>query len=528
MKEQFSKCRPAPARVIVVTMILLMSVAGGAAGSVGEKADSRQPVLLAARNPFDGKPMKKKSPASSPASGQKPAENATGSPKPSRFEGGSGSWRLTLLLPAEVTLGDEFATELRLTAAVAVTDFKLRVTVTSGAVLVRSEPAATLSASEGNWELGNLGAGESRLIKLTLRAEQEGPVTLTAVSGDVPGISARTTVGKPVLSLEQTVPETALLGADVTCNLVLKNVGTAVARTVRVINPVPQGLRHASGKTELAYEVGELAPGQGKPLTVTLKANQRGKICNTAAATAANAARVTANGCVLIQVPGLKVEKTGAKEQVLGRNADYEIVVSNPGDTVLNNVVVSDQAAAETSIVAAPGARLEGNRAIWTIATLAPGTRTTHSLKLTSKLPGTHCAAVTVTARGLSETAKTCTLWKGIAGVGMQVSDDPDPIQIGELSTYTIKIINQGFADIHNIAIQAQFGEQIAPVSSPQATLSGNQAIFPVVAALGPKQSVTCTVTVKGTSVGDSRSRVRVQADELTSPIEATESTTVY
>jgi uncharacterized repeat protein (TIGR01451 family) len=90
-------------------------------------------------------------------------------------------------------------------------------------------------------------------------------------------------------------------------------------------------------------------------------------------------------------VSGLKVENTGTKEQILGRNADYEIVVSNTGDTTLGNVVVSDTARG-TAIVAAPGATLSGNKATWTIAELKPRPKVTQTIKLTHRKWPAHTA----------------------------------------------------------------------------------------------------------------------------------------
>ena len=278
----------------------------------------------------------------------------------------------------------------------------------------------------------------------------------------------------------------------------------------------------------LRWNLGDLAPGQSKPLAVTFKANQRGKVCNTATANSSNAGKVSDDACTVVLVPGLKVEKTGTKEQILGRNADYEIVVSNTGDTTLKNVTVSDTAPAETSIVTAPGATIAGNKATWTIASLAPGAKATQSVKLTSKTAGTHCNNVTASTGGLSDSAKACTLWKGIAAVLLEVVDDPDPIQVGENTTYTIKVTNQGFADIHNMKIAATFADQVTPVSSAQGSVSGKSVSFPVVAKLGAKQVVTYTITVKGVSVGDSRNKIVLTSDELKTPVDEEESTTVY
>lgn len=468
------------------------------------------------------KPAPARTAKSTPAPGTAPVKTGCN-------ETTGGLIKLAKSTPPEAILGSEFLTELTLTANGCAANVIVRDTVPAGASYVRSEPAATVEGQDLVWKLGNLDAGQTRKLQVWLKADQEGQLVNCATVSADPRVCGVTFVGKPVLAIEKTAPENAILGAEVTYNLVVKNTGSAVARGVVVTDPVPTGMSHSSGKSEVSFTVGDLAPGQSKPLAVTFKANQRGKVCNTATATSSNAGKVSAEACTVVLVPGLKVEKTGAMEQILGRNADYEIVVSNTGDTTLHNVTVTDLSPAETSVVAAPGAVIRGNKVTWTLTELKPGAKATQSLKLTSKVAGTHCNTVTASTGGLSDSAKACTVWKGIAAVLLEVVDDPDPIQVGESTTYTIKVTNQGFADIHNVKLVAKFDEETAPISgTDSATISGRTVTLTPVATLSPKQVFTGTISVKGLKAGDARNQVVLTCEELTSPVEETESTTVY
>lgn len=436
--------------------------------------------------------------------------------------------RMIVAMPAEVTPGDEFVVDLSLTAHGGATNVVVRDTIPANVSYVRSEPAATLEGDQLVWIIGNLDAGQTISVRIWFKAEKEGATINCATVSTGTRVCGTTLLGKPVIALDTSGPETAVLGADVTYDLLVKNPGTGTARNVVVTDPVPAGMSHASGKRELSFAVGDLAPGRAKPLAVTFKANQRGQVCNTATANSPNAGKVSQNNCTVILAPGLKVETSGTKEQVLGRNADYEIVVSNPGDTPLRNVVVSDRAPTESSIVAAPGATISGNQAIWNIAELQPGQKFSATIKLTSRVTGTHCNNITASRGSLSASAKACTLWKGMAGVLLEVVDDPDPIQVGESTTYTIKVTNQGSADLHNLKIMARFADQVTPFSTAQGRISGQLVSFPAVATLGAKQTLTYTISVKGGSPGDSRNKVTFTCEELKTPVEKEESTTVY
>ncbi len=492
-----------------------------ATGCASTNYSENEPVAAPAPAPVAATAPK---PAPAPA----PAAAPVAAVKTGCSESTGGLIRLAKTMPAEASLGAEFVSELTITAQGCAANVVVRDTLPAGASYVKSEPAATVEGNQLVWNIGNMDAGQTIKGKVVLKADKEGTLVNCATVSADPRVCAQTLVGKPVITIDKKGPETAILGQDVTYNIVVKNTGSAAAKSVVVTDPVPTGMSHASGKGELSFDVGDLAPGQSKPLAVTFKANQRGKVCNTATANSSNAGKVSDDACTTILVPGLKVEKTGTKEQILGRNADYDITVSNTGDTTLQNVTVTDTAPVETSIVNAPGATLAGNKATWTIASLAPGAKASQSVKLTSKTAGTHCNTVTASSGGMSDSAKACTLWKGIAAVLLEVVDDPDPIQVGESTTYTIRVFNQGFADIHNVKIAATFGEQITPVSSAQGSVSGKSVNFPVVAKLAAKATITYTVTVKGASVGDSRNKISLTAEELRTPVDEEESTTVY
>ena len=106
--------------------------------------------------------------------------------------------------------------------------------------------------------------------------------------------------------------------------------------------------------------------------------------------------------------------------------------------------------------------------------------------------------------------------------------DDPDPLQVGEQTLYTIRITNQGNADLTNINTVAQYQKEVSPVSSQGGTVDGKTVRFPTVPKLAAKQSVTYTVTGKAVEIGDHRLVVTLTEDQLLSPVKEEESTRVY
>lgn len=204
-------------------------------------------------------------------------------------------------------------------------------------------------------------------------------------------------------------------------------------------------------------------------------------------------------------------------------------MVSNKGDTDLKDVIVTDTAPSATKIVSATGASISGNTATWKLANLEKGGKQTLNVVLTSGTAGTHCNGVVASAEGLKETAEACTLWKGIPAILLETKDDPDPIQVGENVTYTVRVTNQGTANDNNVKIVAHFGKEIDPVSaSSGGQVNGKTVTFAPVATLGAKQVVTYTITAKGAAAGDHRLKVDLTSDVLSEPVTHEESTHVY
>jgi uncharacterized repeat protein (TIGR01451 family) len=436
----------------------------------------------------------------------------------------TGLIRLKKTVPAEAALGETYESDITATALACAGNVVIVDRIPAGASFVKSEPAATVDGNTLVWKIQDLDAGQATTIKVWLKADQEGSLMNCAMVTADPRICATTLVGKPALSIEKSGPVVAALGSDVTYNITVKNTGSAVAKNVVVTDATPEGL---SGQP-VSVTVGDLAPGAVKTLTATFKADKRGKTCNTASASSDNAGKVDAQACTVVQQAGLKIEKTGDKDQIIGRKANYEIAVFNTGDTLLENVTVVDTAPEGTAIASADGASISGNTATWKLDTLAAGDKKTFNVSLLGKLAGQRCNSATATSGSLSDSTQSCTTWKGVAGVLLEMVDDPDPIQVGENVTYTIKVTNQGFADIHNVGMTAQYSDEIDPVSTPQGTVAGKTVNFPVIPVLGPKKVATYTIIAKGVKAGDHRTKAILTCDEIKAPVTKEESTTVY
>jgi uncharacterized repeat protein (TIGR01451 family) len=437
--------------------------------------------------------------------------------------------------PRIVSVGDEFAYELSVTAQADVSEVTVVDTLPADASFVSADPVGTRDGNKLTWKLDNLSRGEKRAFKVTLTAQKEGELVNSAkVSATFAGVSVTNMVAKPQLAINKTGPVLAQVGQEVVYTVRVENTGNTTAKDIVVTDTVPEGLSSASGQKELTFKVGDLEPGASKNIPITLKAEKRGKVSNKAVAASGRGGKVEAETSTTIVQSGVKIEKTTKdKELFVNRAASYEIVVSNTGDTDLSGVVVTDTAAAETVIAAAEGATVSGSTATWNVGELKAGEKRSFTVKVLSKSPGRFYATASVaTAQGLKGSAQDYTEWKGVTGVLVEMVDDPDPIQVGETSVFTIRVANQGTTiPIKDLNIVATLPEELELVPgrvSDAGVISGRTITWPTVPGVDPRTSVVRTFTVKGVRAGDARSKASITTSVRKEPIEEFESTTVY
>ena len=374
---------------------------------------------------------------------------------------------------------------------------------------------------------------EVQTIKVWLRPNGQGNVRscVTVHAWAMGCVTAE--IGEPKLAITKTGPATANIGQAVTYDINVSNTGNSVAENVIVTDHIPVGMAHASGQQQVSMPPVSLQPGQSKTTAITLTPQQRGEFTNRAEARSSNAGSVSATALTRVMQSGVKIHKTGPPQQFLGKSATYQITVQNTGDTTLNGVTVTDNAPGGTQITSSSGAQVQGNTATWNIGTLGAGQSRTVSVGLAASQAGTTVNRASVqTAEGLNDSSQAETVWRGFAAVLVEMVDDPDPLLVGEMTTYTIRVTNQGTAPDNQVAIRVNFPNNIQPMSAggvTQGQVQGNQVNFAVLPTIAPKQVAIWTIQAKATGQGDGRVSAEIDTEVLGGrPVTEIESTQVY
>ncbi len=433
--------------------------------------------------------------------------------------------------PQMCMLGDQYPLEFDIKACDDVCDVVVVTHLPEGVSFVKSTPEAKVEGRRVAWNIGPMKKGECRPAKLWVKCECEGEQCACFCATAVPVRFCSLLCAKPILTCHKCGPEEVCPGDCVEYVITVTNRGSCTAEDVVITDQVPDGLEHSSCLRTLTFKLGCLEPCQTKRINVTFTAVKRGKVCNTAVVTACNADSVSCQWCTNVCKECIELHKTGMKEQQIGKNADYQITVINPGDKPLTEVTVTDNAPSATSIVAANGATINGNQAVWRLKELKPGEKVNFNLTLTTCTPGCFTNRVSVTnCQGCCASDEFTTRWKGRPALNVQICDTEDPLCVGETTSYLITVVNQGSERDSNVSVTVNFPKEIVPVSATgdsQGTVSGQTVTFTPLADLGPRTTARFRVDAKAVASGDARINVNVTSDSIKTPITQQESTIV-
>ncbi|MCB1114641.1 MAG: DUF11 domain-containing protein [Chlamydiia bacterium] len=433
--------------------------------------------------------------------------------------------------PSLCMLGDQYPLEFVIEACDSVCDVVVTTHLPDGVSFVKSTPEAKVEGKKLTWIIGSMDKGQCINAKVWLKCECEGELCACFCATATPVRFCSLLCAKPVLVCSKCGPEEVCPGDPVTYTVTVTNRGSCAAEDVVVTDNVPDGLEHASGQRTVCARLGTLQPCETKTVCFNFCAAKRGKVCNTVVVSACNADSTSCQANTCICCCAVDLVKTGPKEVMIGKNADFQIVATNKGDKNLTDVVVSDCAPNSTAIVSAQGATINGNQAVWRLKELKPGEKATFNITLNTCTPGCFTNRVNLTnCQQCNACAEATTRWKGRPALNVCVTDENDPVCVGDCTNYRINVVNQGHEADSNVVVVVKFPPEIQPTAGngpTKATVSGQTVTFAPIPNLPARQSVEYRVDAKAKSSGDARVNVEVSSDSIRNPILTQESTIV-
>lgn len=435
--------------------------------------------------------------------------------------------------PAQVIAGQPFEYTYKVSNLTDATleNVQLSDRVTSNFTETDSDPNATSNAGGiATWNLGTFGPKEVKIVKVHGSSADEGTVTTCGWAIYTPVICEDIRVVKAKVELTKSEPSDVSICDSIPVTLTVKNSGSSQLTGVQIADTLPSGLT-SDGKGSLTFDVGSLAPGQSRDFKYIANASSTGKFENDAKVTTAEGVSAEASATTMVHQPVLAVTCNAQDQQYEGRKFHVSYTVSNTGDAAAEGSVLTVPVPAGLKVVSAGDGQVKDGSIVWDLGSVDAGASKKLRATFVSSSAGTFEFTSTVKGTCAAAASSSCeTKIVGVAAILLEKADNPDPVAVGDTTTYTFKVTNQGSADDSNVAMSIVVAHQLVPISSdnPNATIDGQTVTFPVVATLPAKQAVTYHVVAKGVSPGDGHTKFILNSTVLRSPISAEESTTVY
>ncbi len=421
---------------------------------------------------------------------------------------------------------------------------KVTDTIPADVTFVSSTPTYTsVSGNTYTWDIGTVTAGSSGTITITVKVKvgtpdetllrnvailyysdaNENPYTPIQDTADV-------TVTAPVMEFSKTADVTTADPDDeITYTISYENVGTGVAKNVKITDTIPADVifvsstpnyTSVSGNT-YTWDIGTLNPGDSGTITIVVKVKvgtpDKTLLRNVATLDYSDANenpydQMTDHVDVTVTAPVMEFSKSA---DVTTADPDdpivYTITYENVGTGDASNVKITDTIPADVVFVSSTPAytSVSGNTYTWDIGTLAAGSGGTITINVKVKVgtPDETLLENVATlyyadANGNDYTPLTDNAFVKVTAPVMEFSKTADvsTANPSSLITYTITYKNIGTGDATSVLISDEIPEDVEYVSStPTYTMKVNLTYIWNIGdvAAGTGGSITLVVKVK-------------------------------
>jgi uncharacterized repeat protein (TIGR01451 family) len=436
---------------------------------------------------------------------------------------------LTKRLIKDGQVNDALRYVLNIKAKVAVDGLRITETLPEHIRFIAGSPTPSVTNNEYRWDFGPLEAGDSREITVTVQALKEGDHAIDSIITVDNGVTLKFFAGQPKLEVTKSGPATIELNETETWTVTVANKGSAVARNVSVKDSFPEGLKTA-GANELT--LGDLQPEESRTVEFSAQAIKQGQFTNTATASyRGSPAPAAGSSPVSVVQSAIRIAKNGPDEAFVFKPETFQIVIQNTGDTDLREVRITDLLPQGTTVADNGGGRVVNNAIGWVIPVLPAGASQLITTRIAATQTGSATSKVNLsTAKGLQATDSHSTKWLAVPGVTISITDSKDPIRVGENTTYTIRVRNQGDFEPVSGTVTLQFKDNLVPKAvqgNASGLINGQTVTFPRT-TLEPGKDINLSVTAEGVKIGPSRAVLSFNADFLSEPVINQETTNIY
>jgi len=169
-------------------------------------------------------------------------------------------------VPIEAQVGAPFEYELKVTNLTAMKLEDVVVKDVLSADFQIADPPEQVRVKKGmaEWLVGSLNPRQAKAVQLKGLTGKPGVLSCCATVTYKAPICITIDVVQPKLKLVKTGPAEVLLCDPILYKFVVTNVGTGVARNVKIQDGLPEGLMTRGGEKKISFDVGQLNAGESK------------------------------------------------------------------------------------------------------------------------------------------------------------------------------------------------------------------------------------------------------------------------
>lgn len=402
---------------------------------------------------------------------------------------------------------------------------RIRNNIPTNAKFVRASPPPDSLESELIWKLGSLAGNSSKEIKLVVIVTGTGEVNCISRVQYEHGQAVKTQLASPLL-LKMTGPIQAMLYDTLSYQIDVFNTGNSELTGVQLTNIIPEGLEFltskpsTNGENPLVWNVGSIPGGQSKRLEFQAAVKKTGEFINKATVTTSSGMKKETSSKVEVGEIKLALNMGGPNRRNINRPASYQITITNSGNQIVRGIKVSNKLDPSTQFLAASGGgRYENGEVKWLIPQLAPKQRQTVQMVIKPTAAGTLKNRTEVTAdkipTGLQ--VEKITVFEINNGLVTEIDKSIDPMEIGEQTALTIRLINNSPNPIKNLILTAISPDTTVVTEGRGPTSFSRQPDkvgFLPLPSLEPGKEVTYSLFLQAKKPGDGTFRIEYSANE--------------
>jgi uncharacterized repeat protein (TIGR01451 family) len=402
---------------------------------------------------------------------------------------------------------------------------RIRNNIPTNAKFLRATPPPDSLEGELIWKLGSLPGNSSKEIRLVVMVTGTGEVDCISRVQYEHGQAVKTQLASPLL-IKMTGPIQAILYDTLSYQIDIFNTGNSELTGVQLTNIIPDGLEFltskpsTSGENPLIWNIGAIPGGQSKRLEFQVAAKKTGEFINKATVTTTSGMKKETSSKVEVGEVKLALNLGGPDRRTINRPTSYQITITNSGNQIVRGIKVSNKLDPSTQFLAASGGgRNENGEIKWLIPQLAPKQRQTVQMVIKPTIAGTLKNRTEVTADKIPTgwQVEKITIFENNNGLVAEIDKSIDPMEIGEQTALTLRLINNSPNPIKNLILSAISPDTTVVTEGRGPTNFSRQPDkvgFLPLPILEPGKEITYSLFLQAKKPGDGTFRLEYSADE--------------